>query len=78
MKEYSRRPPDFLSGHAYEDESESIEATIRRRRIFFAGFVARMENMGLPKCVMFGELEGGAGCVGGQEKRVDVVSPGQP
>ena len=27
-----------------------------------------MENRRLPKCVMFGELMGGAGCVGGQEK----------
>ena len=49
-------------------ESESIEATLRRRRILFAGFVARMENTRLPKCVMFGELVGGTGRVGGQEK----------
>ena len=48
--------------------SESIEATLRRRRIFSAGFVARMEDTRLPKCVMFGEMVGGAGCVGGQEK----------
>ena len=48
--------------------SESIEATLRRRWIFFAGFVARMEDTRLPKCVMFGELVGGAGCVGSQEK----------
>ena len=48
--------------------SESIEATLRRRRISFAGFVARMEDTRLPKCVMFGELTGGAGCVGDQEK----------
>ena len=47
---------------------ESIEATLRRRRIFFAGFVARMENTRLPKCVIFGEIVGGGGCVGGQEK----------
>ena len=32
------------------------------------GFVARMEDTKLPKCVMFGEVVGGAGCVGGQEK----------
>ena len=48
--------------------SESIEATLRRRRIFLAGFVPRMEDRRLPKCVMFGEMVGGAGCVGGQEK----------
>ena len=45
--------------------SESIEATLRRRWILFAGFVARMEDTRLPKCVMFGEMVGGAGCVGG-------------
>ena len=33
-----------------------------------AGFVARMEDTRLPKCVMFGDMVGGAGCVGGQEK----------
>ena len=48
--------------------SESIEATLRRRRILFAEFVARMEKTRLPKCVMFGEIVGGADCVGGQEK----------
>ena len=48
--------------------SEGIEATSHRRRILFAGFVARMEDTRLPKCVMFGELVGGAGCLGGQEK----------
>ena len=48
--------------------SESIEATLCRRRILFAGFVARMEDTRLPKCVMFGELVGSAGCVGGKEK----------
>ena len=48
--------------------SESIEATLRRRRISFAEFVARMEDTRLPKHVIFGELVGGAGCVGGQEK----------
>ena len=34
----------------------------------FAGFVARMEDTRLRKRVMFGEMVGGAGCVGGQEK----------
>ena len=48
--------------------SESIEATLRRRRILFAGFVARMEDTRLSKYVMFGKMVGGAGCVGGQEK----------
>ena len=55
--------------------SESIEATLRKRRILFPGFVVRMEDTRLPKCVMFGELVGGAGCVGAQE--VDGVFPGR-
>ena len=48
--------------------SESVEATLRRRRILFARFVARMEDTRLPKCVMFEELMGDAGCVGDREK----------
>ena len=67
-KEQSHRPPGFLSGNAYQDENESIDATLRRRRILLAEFVARMEDTRLSKCVMFGELVGGASCVGGQEK----------
>ena len=47
---------------------EIIEAIMRRSRILFARFVARMEDTKLPKCAMFGELVGSAGCVGGQEK----------
>ena len=47
---------------------ERIEATLRWRRILFAGFVARMEDTRLPKCVMFIEMVGGAGCGGGREK----------
>ena len=48
--------------------SESIDATLRKRRILFAGFVVRIEDTRLSKCVMVGEMVGGAGCVGGQEK----------
>ena len=45
-------------------ESKGIEAIImRKRRIPFARFVARMEDMVLPKCVIFGELVENAGCV---------------
>ena len=38
--------------------SESIEATLRRRQILYAGFMTRMEDTRLPKCVMFGEMWG--------------------
>ena len=60
-------PISYL-GTLIKTESESIEATLRRRRILFAGFVARIEDTRLPKFVMFRELVGVAGCVGGQEK----------
>ena len=57
--------------------SESIEATLRRRRILFAGFfVARMEDTRLPKCVMLGEIVGGGGLCGGAGKIVDGAFPG--
>ena len=49
-------------------ESESIVAILLRRRILSVGFVARMNDTRLPKCVIFGEIVEGAGCAGGQEK----------
>ena len=67
-KAQSRRPPDFYLDTLLKRGSESIEAILRRRRVLFAGFVARMEDTRLLKCVMFGELVEGAGFVGGQKK----------
>ena len=48
--------------------SESIEAIVRKRKILFAGFVARMGEERLPQRVMFGEFVGGKGYSGGQEE----------
>ena len=56
------------SGRAVAFSQKDIHTYTRRMRIMFAGFVARMEDTRLPKCVMFGEMVGGADCVGGQEK----------
>ena len=67
-KAQSRRPPDFSLDTLIKTGSASIEATLRRRRILFAWFVARVEDTRLPKCVMFGAMVGGASCVGNQEK----------
>ena len=47
--------------------SESIEATTLKGRVLFVEFVARMEDTGLPKCVVFRELKRGADCVGEEE-----------
>ena len=40
---------------------ESIETTVRKRRLHFAGFVTRMSSRRIPKQVMFGELIAGVG-----------------
>ena len=48
--------------------SESIEVIILSSRILFAGFVSRIADTKLPKCVIFGELMGSTGCVEVQEK----------
>ena len=64
----SCRPPDFLSGHAYQDGKWEHRGDFTQEADLFTGYVARTEDTMLPKYVMFGELEGGAGCVRGQEK----------
>ena len=53
--------------------SATIEATIRRRRILFTVFVARVEDTRQPMCVMSGELVKGAGCLEGQEKILEYI-----
>ena len=63
----ARRPHPIVLRRACQ-ASESIEAIVRKRRILFAGFVARMGEDRLPQRVMFGEFVGGKGYSGGQEK----------
>ena len=46
--------PIFYLDTLFKTASKSIEATLRRRWILFAGFVARVEDKRLPKCVVFG------------------------
>ena len=52
--------------------SESIETTVRKRRILFAGFVARMGEERLPRRMMPGDLVGRKGYSGRQEKGLMV------
>lgn len=47
---------------------ESIEATIIRRRLLWAGKLVRMQDSRLPKAMMFGELVDGKRRRGGQPK----------
>ena len=58
----------MLTHTLIKTRSESIEATLRRRRILSTGFVVRMKDTRLPKCVVLGELVGGASRVERQEK----------
>ncbi|CAB1119051.1 unnamed protein product [Ectocarpus sp. CCAP 1310/34] len=46
---------------------ETIEATVRKRRLWFAGFVMRMEDSRLSKRMLLGAMAGGVGYRGGQE-----------
>ena len=64
-----RKREDHIPSYAnalLRTDFESVETTVRRRRIFCAGFVARMGEVRLPR-VMFGETLGGRGYSGGQE-----------
>ena len=70
--------PIFYHDTLIKTGTDSTDATVRRKRILFPGLVARMEDTSPPKCTIFGELVGGADCVGGPEKRVNVVFPGRP
>ena len=66
-----RKRDDHALSHAdalAERASESIETIVRKRRILFGGFVTRMGKERLPQKPMFGELVGGEGYSGGQEK----------
>ena len=66
-----RKGDDHTLSHAdalAKTASESIEAIVRKRRMLFGGFVARVGEERLPQRVMFGELVGGKGYSGGQEK----------
>ena len=62
-------PISYL-GILMEMGSESIEVIFLSSRILFAGFVSRIVDTKLPKCVMFGELMENTGYV--------EVSPGRP
>ena len=59
-----RKRDDYTLSYAdalAKTASRSIEAIVRRRRIMFEGFVARMGEESLPQRVMFGDHVGGKG-----------------
>ena len=66
--------PIFYLDTLIKTGCESIAATLRRRRILFAGFVARMEDKRLPKCVIFGEMLGARAMWGARKKSECGVS----
>ena len=65
-----RKREDHILSYAdalLRTNSESVETTVRRRRILFAGFVEHMGEERLPRRVIFGEMLGGKDYSGGQE-----------
>eukprot|EP00752_Nemacystus_decipiens_P001316 g1306.t1 len=61
------RPLSYAEALLRTGCEETIEATVRKRRLCFAGFVMRMEDHRLPKRVLLGTLATGKGYRGGQE-----------
>ncbi|CAB1116625.1 unnamed protein product [Ectocarpus sp. CCAP 1310/34] len=68
----SDRPLSYAQALIQAGCEETIEATVRKRRLCFAGFVMRMEDNRLPKRMLLGAMAGGVGYRGGQE--IDWVS----
>ncbi|CAB1118701.1 unnamed protein product [Ectocarpus sp. CCAP 1310/34] len=63
----SDRPLSYAQALIQAGCEETIEATVRKRRLCFAGFVMRMEDSRRPKRMLLGAMAGGVGCRGGQE-----------
>ena len=61
------RPLSYAQALTQTDREETIEATVRKRRLCFAGFVMRMEDHRLPKRLLLGTMAEGKGYRGGQE-----------
>ncbi|CAB1097149.1 unnamed protein product [Ectocarpus sp. CCAP 1310/34] len=62
----SDRPLSYAQALIQAGCEETIEATVRKRRLCFAGFVMRMEDSRLPKRMLLGAMAGGVGYRGGQ------------
>ena len=65
-----RKHEDHILSYAnalLRTDSESVAMTVRRRRIWFAGFVERMGEARPPRRVIFREMFRGKGYSGGQE-----------
>ncbi|CAB1098510.1 unnamed protein product [Ectocarpus sp. CCAP 1310/34] len=66
-KRSDRRPLSNAQALIQAGCEETIEATMRKRRLCFAGFVLRMEDNRLPKRMLLGAMAGVLGCRGGQQ-----------
>ena len=63
----------FFANALLRTKSKSVETTVRRRRLLFAVFVARMGGERLPKRVIFEEMVAGQGLLRKRGVRLDVV-----
>ena len=70
-----REPINTLIPISYTTGCESIETTLRTRRLLWAGTLLRMSGGRLPKPIMFGNLEGAVrrGRGGKEEEWTDCV-----
>ena len=80
MLMYSRRQrSDHVLSYSKalkQSQCDSVETVVRKRRLFFAGAVAKKHNGRLPCRVMFGALSGGGETEARQVKKIwlDCVS----
>ena len=69
------RPLSYAEALTRAGCAETIEATVRKRRLLFAGRIMRMGDERLLKIVLLEEAVGGGSSVGGQEhdwvRRID-------
>ena len=77
-KEQSRRPPDFLSGHAYQDGKCEHRGDFTQEADLVCGVCCAHGVYETAEVRDVRRTSGGRGLHGGPGKRVDRVFPGRP
>ena len=77
-KAKSRRPPDFLSGHAYQDGKREHRGDFTQEAALVCGICGAHGGYETPEVRDVRRNGGGHGLCGGLGKRVDGVFPGRP
>ena len=77
-KAQSRRPPDFLSGHSYQDEKGEHRGDLTQEADLVCGICGAHGGYETAEARDVRRNGGGRGLCGGAGKRVDGVFPGRP